>query len=206
MSQASRLLGVHPATLRHWANRGAIRTFVTPGGHRRFALEDLRALLTGGTAVEGESSRQLVQAALSRTRQIIGSSRLSGEAWYLTFNEKERERKREAGRRLLGLLMAHLSEGGRQASPALEEARLLGGEYGRDAAGRGLSLAETTRAFLFFRDFLLEAALQPSERGRGRSEQSLRTYREVNRFTNEVFLAAMSAYEEASRQARPTSS
>ena len=44
LHEASQRLNVHPATLREWADRGRIRTFRTPGGHRRFSVEDVDAL------------------------------------------------------------------------------------------------------------------------------------------------------------------
>src|SRR3989337_1723097 len=43
--EASALLGVSPATLRRWAEAGAIRTFTTPGGHRRFDRAVVLAML-----------------------------------------------------------------------------------------------------------------------------------------------------------------
>ncbi|HEY8840462.1 MAG TPA: MerR family DNA-binding transcriptional regulator, partial [Candidatus Dormibacteraeota bacterium] len=34
ITEASKRLNIHPATLRDWSDRGKIRTFRTPGGHR----------------------------------------------------------------------------------------------------------------------------------------------------------------------------
>ena len=45
LKDASAFLGVHYTTVRNWADRGEIRVFRTPGGHRRFSVEDLRAFL-----------------------------------------------------------------------------------------------------------------------------------------------------------------
>src|SRR5439155_906135 len=44
MQEASERLHVHADTLRQWADRGRIRTFRTPGGHRRFQAADVDAL------------------------------------------------------------------------------------------------------------------------------------------------------------------
>ena len=43
LGQAANRLGVHPTTLRRWADKGDIPFFLTPGGHRRFAVSDLDA-------------------------------------------------------------------------------------------------------------------------------------------------------------------
>ena len=42
LGEASRLLGVTPATLRRWADHGDVAAFVTPGGHRRFPRTVIR--------------------------------------------------------------------------------------------------------------------------------------------------------------------
>src|SRR6187402_1991026 len=45
LTEACRLLGVSPSTIRRWGDTGMVRTFVTPGGHRRFSRAGLEALL-----------------------------------------------------------------------------------------------------------------------------------------------------------------
>ena len=45
LSEACALVGVSPATLRRWSDNGDIRTFTTPGGHRRFARSAILDLL-----------------------------------------------------------------------------------------------------------------------------------------------------------------
>jgi excisionase family DNA binding protein len=41
LGPASKLLGVHPDTLRRWADEGRIETFLSLGGHRRFDRREL---------------------------------------------------------------------------------------------------------------------------------------------------------------------
>src|SRR3990172_12000958 len=48
LGQASRALGVDASTLRAWADAGRVRAFRTPGGHRRFTRDDLKALVQRG--------------------------------------------------------------------------------------------------------------------------------------------------------------
>jgi glutamyl-tRNA reductase len=45
LSEACALVGVSPATLRRWSDNGDIRSFTTPGGHRRFARSAILDLL-----------------------------------------------------------------------------------------------------------------------------------------------------------------
>ena len=41
LRRASALIGVHPATLRSWADQGRVASQRTAGGHRRFRRSDL---------------------------------------------------------------------------------------------------------------------------------------------------------------------
>jgi excisionase family DNA binding protein len=43
--QAAEELGISPTTLRHWADRGLIECYRTPGGQRRFNNEQIRRFL-----------------------------------------------------------------------------------------------------------------------------------------------------------------
>jgi excisionase family DNA binding protein len=50
VSQAAKVLGVHPQTLRQWANEGVIAEVRTAGGHRRFERSAVEALRDGRAA------------------------------------------------------------------------------------------------------------------------------------------------------------
>ena len=55
VTKAARLLGVHPNTLRAWADQGRIRSLrVNQRGDRRFLVEDLQAFMR---KAEAETSR-----------------------------------------------------------------------------------------------------------------------------------------------------
>ena len=62
LGQACKLLGVNESTLRRWADAGHVRSFRTPGGHRRFSEEDLRVLMSGqvSTVKHVRSSDEIV--------------------------------------------------------------------------------------------------------------------------------------------------
>lgn len=46
VSKAAALLGVHPNTLRRWEREGKIAAARTPGGHRRYSIEEINRLRT----------------------------------------------------------------------------------------------------------------------------------------------------------------
>lgn len=80
----------------------------------------------------------------------------------------------------------------------LREGRSIGWDYGKDAAERGLSLADTAQAFLFFRETLVRAAL-PGPAGAHDAEDT-HIHRSLQEFLDEVFCAAMDAYERTLRE------
>ena len=72
LGQACRILNVDESTLRRWADAGQVRTFRTPGGHRRFAEGDVRAIVYGRnrpevTEVSDIATRRIRQQLHSRT-------------------------------------------------------------------------------------------------------------------------------------------
>ncbi len=45
ISGAAKYLGVFPLTLRNWEKKGSIKSFRTPGGHRRFRESELARIM-----------------------------------------------------------------------------------------------------------------------------------------------------------------
>lgn len=50
LGEAADLLGVHPDTLRRWADEGKVASVRTLGGQRRFVREDIEAVYAGESA------------------------------------------------------------------------------------------------------------------------------------------------------------
>jgi excisionase family DNA binding protein len=44
ISQAAKVLGVHPNTLRRWVDKGQVPAARLPSGHRRFTREQIEAI------------------------------------------------------------------------------------------------------------------------------------------------------------------
>jgi excisionase family DNA binding protein len=47
LGEAARYLGVSEPSLRKWTDRGDVAVFRTPGGHRRYLLDELDRFRTG---------------------------------------------------------------------------------------------------------------------------------------------------------------
>jgi excisionase family DNA binding protein len=199
LTAASRLLGVHPMTLRAWVDAGALHAFRTPGGHRRFQVSELRDFLNQHRT--DQTTRALTVApdqTLQQVRKQLSAEPVTRSNWYLRLSEAQRARQRELGQRLLGLLLQFVSRR-ENAGHFLVEGRVLAEEYGRDLAQAGLSAGELARAFLFFRRMIVSAAY-PSE---GLSSQGdaegLRLLGRINTFMDELLVATLDAYDRVRR-------
>jgi excisionase family DNA binding protein len=205
LSQAAEILGVHATTLRRWADEGQIRCLRTPGGHRRFREQDLRAFVSAQLeSADVGAPGELEQTLVHRARQEMASTNPAETAWRAAFDEVERASRRASGRRLVGLAIQFTSRStGREA--ILEEGRRIGRQYGQDAAQRGLPLVDTTRAFLFFREALIRSA-RPGLSTRGQYDaEDVHIHRSLREFLDQVFFAAMAAYEECLGPSLPRS-
>src|SRR2546423_12710096 len=102
LGRAARLLGVHPITLRRWADAGEIAVMLTPGGHRRFALADLQRFAAERKQLRVTSGleQSWAEQALQHTRREMAGRRT--EPWLAAFGDADRQHSRELGRRLMG--------------------------------------------------------------------------------------------------------
>jgi excisionase family DNA binding protein len=196
LKDAAHRLGVHPTTLRRWADAGQIPVVLTPGGHRRFAVPDIESFAAERRRVRYSHGLEHVWAeqALIQARQEIASHR--EEHWLTVFDEADREYKRQLGRRLMGVMLQYISrsEGGDEL---LAEAAAIGREHAENALRYGMSLVEAMQAILFFRDTLVEVAMHLPEMAHVRPEANMHLLRRINKLLNTVQLAMAEVYDRA---------
>jgi excisionase family DNA binding protein len=185
LTEASKRLNVHPATLREWADRGRIRTFRTPGGHRRFSGDDVDAL-----AAEAAPELALFMSALvGQARLATSAGQLATESWYARFDDAAKDRQRELGHDLMRVLVAYLGDTDKDWSAEVLD---LGDSYARLAQGAGLSLGDAMRAFHLFDGLVHSSAKQLSAVQVGGLAEF---ERHVGWFLNEVRVAMVESYQ-----------
>lgn len=194
LSVAAQRLGVHANTLRRWAEEGQVPYMLTPGGHRRFAVADLDALIEARRHVPAPSSVGTVWAetALTQTRsQLVGQE---SEPWLVAFDRDHRLEKRQMGRRLMGLILQYVNEDSNRDA-ILEEARAVGAAYGNNAQTMGMSVAMAIGAALFFRDSMLRAAFDIPDTMTIRPQEQRRLLDRLTEILNAVEMSVAAAYE-----------
>jgi excisionase family DNA binding protein len=190
LGQACRLLNVDESTLRRWADAGQVRTYRTPGGHRRFAEADVTAIVNG----QGRRrySNEVEQVATRRIRRQVHSSRNAD--WYTHVDDAQREKLRLLGRRLMSLVADYVGKRGRRTS-LLGEARTTGEQYGHELAGAGMTLSQAMHAFTFFRRSLDQSAKQALARQGTPPHEAVEVCEQIMALADEVLLGIAGAYE-----------
>jgi excisionase family DNA binding protein len=191
LSEAARILGVHPATVRTWADRGDLPSQRTPGGHRRFRRDDLAQWMAHQHTASSTEAQLVVQSAMGRARLEIGAGSMANAEWYQRLDEKARAAMSLHGRRLMDILQRYLAS----TEGALSEAHITGLQYGKTIRSQQLSLAQAVEGFFTFNDFILDSMLQMAEVSRPGVAQS-DAIRKIYAFTRTVILALIEAYQD----------
>ncbi|HJT58222.1 MAG TPA: helix-turn-helix domain-containing protein [Ktedonobacteraceae bacterium] len=196
LRQAAELLGMHPATIRLWADRNELPSRRTSGGHRRFRRSDIEARLQQEVERKPHPAAQLlVQSILGRVRFAFTDGTLNTLPWYSHFDDAAREAYRVLGRRVLDLLLNALT-GTTSSEELRSQAVQLGIEYGSITRNSRVPVADAVRAFLYFRSLVDESVLQLAEIQGVRDHQDVpwvESLYQIQALTNEILPSLIEA-------------
>jgi excisionase family DNA binding protein len=100
LSKAAQQLGVHPSTVRAWADQGFLPSQRTQGGHRRFRRSDVEIRMHTRSESPTPEATSVYANVLRNTRVHISESNLEAEYWYHKMDNEAREQYRVSGRSL----------------------------------------------------------------------------------------------------------
>ncbi|NJD58967.1 MAG: hypothetical protein C3F13_19055 [Anaerolineales bacterium] len=193
LSKAAQQLGVHPSTVRAWADHGYLPSQRTQGGHRRFRRSDVELRMHTHWESATPEAPSVYANVLRNTRVQISESNLESENWYRKMDNDAREQYRLSGRSLVQGLIGHLTSNGDGLDA---EARSLGYEYASRGQRVGLSSVEAAHAFQFFRTAVMDAILSAYENADVRSPQIWsELFRKMNSFSDIIIITLLDTYE-----------
>jgi excisionase family DNA binding protein len=197
LSQAAKQLGVHPSTVRVWADNGYLPTQRTQGGHRRFRRSDVEIRMHTRHDTVTPEATTLYANVLRNTRLQISESNLEAEQWYLKMDDEARQQYRLSGRSLVQGLIGHLTSD----DEGLEaEARSLGYEYASRGQRVGLTNIEAAHAFQFFRTMVMDSILTTYEDMEVSSPKVwAELFRRMNTFSDIIIITLLETYEAIQR-------
>ncbi len=191
LHEAAEILGVHPATVRTWADEGKLPSRRTMGKHRRFRKADLQQYAQTHSGPHPSEVQIILQNALGQTRMQTGM--LISAAWYEAMSETTRDSLRQKGRTVLEALRSYLANGGQDAD--LVHAISLGEEYAALLLGDNLTLPQAVRGFFYFSDFVANSVLTWSEFTQARSPSDWGVLlRQINTFMHSMLLSIIEYY------------
>lgn len=194
LAQAATTLGIHPTTLRRWADNGSIPVYVTPGGHRRFLESDVAVFVKNQEQQLTANHQQAwVSYALVETRHRLQTN--LPPSGLTMFDAQQREEQRALGKRLLGLIMQHIAMPVDDES-LLVEAKNIAVQYAQSSIANGLSVRDGLEIVMFFRDGLTEAAMQMPQSAHLDHEAQIRLLRKINQIFNTIQLAVVAYFHE----------
>ncbi len=193
LSDVAEKLGVHPSTVRAWSDQGVLPVYRTQGGHRRYLLDEINLWVKTSRQQKGVEPESALRHVLNRIRFQIGENRLASEAWYQKLDDNARLQYRMSSKTLMQSLASYLSAEGEDA---IAEARSLGYEYASRGRRYDLSIVEATRAFLFFRNLLIEAMTAVYLDSRVSDIEAWgEMLSRLHAFTDQTMLSLMETYE-----------
>jgi excisionase family DNA binding protein len=192
LSDAAKLLGVHPSTVRLWSDKGVLPVHKTQGGHRRYRRSEI-SLWSESTRKSREiEPESMMQEVVRNIRMQISEGRLEAETWYQKLDEDARMQYRLSARSLFQGLLTYVATQGEEAS---SEAYAIGYEYASRARRYQLSYVDAAKAFLFFRDTLIESVIKVYGDSRVPARQAADMYTKMHTFTDEILISLLQTYE-----------
>lgn len=185
--EASALMGVSSATLRRWSDAGEIRSFTTPGGHRRFSRAAVARLLPADAA---EATPRARRREVSRVALQV--------TWFADLDPDAQRAMRRHARRISEALASSMAAvAADERASSLAKAESSAAACGELAAGSGVGLRETVEAFLSFRASYLHALLEgsPAHGSGNRSNASVASVEAATDAFDRLVCQAMRAHE-----------
>lgn len=193
LSDVAERLGVHPSTIRNWADQGRLPVHRTQGGHRRFKRAELELWLRSQKAQDADETTLLVQNALGYTRIQISEGQLESEDWYAQLGDDARREYAASGRKLMQALTKFLAS---DEEEGRAEARAVGYDYAALGRRHDLGVLEATRAYLYFRRALQDAMFAVYESSAIGSPKAWSAMSgKLGSFADQVLLALLETYE-----------
>ena len=199
LSDAAEYLGVHPTTLRRWSDEGQVACIRTPGGRRRFAqtaLDDFLAALSKPAHQTGSDSPALPDAfAHAPMSSKMGHPGIRDESWYGQIEDSRRHAFRRQGQQLMSALMHYVTRDD-PGEIYLQEGTRLAREYAQLSVSAGLSIMDTTRAFMTVKRSITSTLHETGSLDGPPDAATWHLYKRTQDFLDHILMAILNVYQE----------
>jgi excisionase family DNA binding protein len=192
LSGAANVLGVHPSTVRLWSDKGILPVHKTQGGHRRYKPNEISLWAQSNHKPHEIEPERMMQEVTKNVRMQISEGRLQAEMWYQKLDEDARMQYRMSSRSLFHGLMTYMATEGADAE---SEAYAIGYEYASRAHRYSLNYVDAVRAFLFFRNTLIDSVINVYQGVNVPSGQTAMTFSKMYRFTDDILVSLLQTFQ-----------
>ena len=192
LSGAAKILGVHSSTVRLWSDKGVLPVHKTQGGHRRYKHGEISLWAETNHKLHDIDPERMMQEVTKNVRMQISEGRLQAEAWYQKLDEDARTQYRMSARSLFHGLMTYVATNGVDAE---SEAYAIGYEYASRAHRYSLSYVDAVRAFLFFRNTLINSVIKVYQEANVPSGQTAEAFGKMYAFTDDILVSLLQTFQ-----------
>jgi excisionase family DNA binding protein len=192
LSGAAKMLGVHPSTVRLWSDKGILPVHKTQGGHRRYKHGEISLWAESSHKPHEIEPERMMQEVSKNVRLQISEGHLQAETWYQKLDEDARTQYRMSGRSLFHGLMTYVATNGADAE---SEAYAIGYEYASRAHRYSLNYVDAVRAFLFFRNTLINSVIKVYQEANVPSGQTAETFGKMYAFTDDILVSLLQTFQ-----------
>jgi len=157
ISEACQILRVSETALRQWTDEGKIKAFVTPGGHRRYLVADLKKFMNSHHKAISIKDLAAELEDTAHLHREIGLRFFTRTPWYGQLTKESGENLADLGRHLLNSIIRYITAPSERES-TLKEVSNVGKGLGLTLAKLGLPLTDSVEAFIMHRDPILNVA------------------------------------------------
>src|SRR5581483_3842456 len=195
LREASRQMGVAPATQRSWADGGRVPSYRTPGGHRRFRISPANSPLQEAGAVTEIRWRLLEHSALGRVRVAL-ETETSQTSALMAMPPRARVEHRQLGRELIQLLVTALQQKDVELGA---RADALGKTYATLHRRSGMERRAALTALGFFRNAFVASVIEFAfGLGEPSPDQLISWLARVNEIIDRVCVSMLESLQEQS--------
>jgi excisionase family DNA binding protein len=193
ISEACRVLGVSEAALRQWTDEGKVKAFITPGGHRRYSIRELKRLMGSHQKMLGVKDLAGKLEGSAQVHRDVAMGFLQGTGWYDGLSAESQGQLASLSRQLMKLIVSYVAQPARREE-TLGQARAAGAGFGELLANLRLPLTDSVQAFILHRGPVQSVAVQMM-RKRANTERIAEAIPMVDRVMDEALISLIGAHE-----------
>lgn len=150
IGEASRIIGVTEVTLRQWSDNGYIKVFITPGGHRRYNIEEVQAFVKSHENKIGSEEIAEIISKDKMSHKEIGLSTIRSFPNSKNFSPEIIRELGLLGKRTLGMVSDYVKAPD-EYEKLLAVADEIGADYGKILMQAEVSMPNAVISFVAHR-------------------------------------------------------